>query len=54
MRVTLTAEGATLRRRALAVPPAIGDAMGLDPKEFERTRATLRKLTANVTGHTAG
>ncbi|MGW1197939.1 MarR family winged helix-turn-helix transcriptional regulator [Streptomyces sp. NPDC002536] len=51
--ITLTEEGAALRERALAIPAAIGDAMGLDPEEFERTRATLRRLTDNVTRHTA-
>lgn len=49
VRVTLTEEGVALRKRATEFPAAIGDAMGLDPKEFQRTKATLRKLTANVT-----
>ncbi len=52
VRVTLTDQGAALRKRATAFPAAIGDAMGLDPKEFERTKATLRKLTANVSART--
>jgi DNA-binding MarR family transcriptional regulator len=52
VRVTLTADGVALQERALAIPPTIGDAMGLDAKEFQRTRATLRKLTENVTAHT--
>ncbi|MFJ9843404.1 MarR family winged helix-turn-helix transcriptional regulator [Kitasatospora sp. NPDC101155] len=51
--ITLTEEGAVLRERARAIPAAIGDAMSLDPEEFERTRATLRRLTDNVTRHTA-
>ncbi|MFG2848594.1 MarR family winged helix-turn-helix transcriptional regulator [Kitasatospora sp. NPDC048296] len=51
--ITLTEEGTVLRERARAIPAAIGDAMGLDPEEFERTRATLRRLTDNVTRHAA-
>ena len=52
VRITLTDQGAALRKRAVAIPPAIDNAMGLDPEEFDRTRAALRKLTANVTAHT--
>jgi DNA-binding MarR family transcriptional regulator len=52
--ITLTDEGAALRERSLAIPAAIGDAMGLDPDEFERTRAALRRLTDNVAARTAG
>ena len=52
VRVTLTDEGAALRKRAVAIPLTIGDAMGLDPDEFDRTRAALRKLTVNVTAQT--
>ncbi|GAB2729249.1 hypothetical protein GCM10010442_58480 [Kitasatospora kifunensis] len=53
VRITLTDEGSALRERARAIPAAIGDAMGLEPEEFERTRATLRRLTTNVTARTA-
>ena len=53
VRITLTDEGAALRERARTIPSAIGDAMGLDPEEFERTRAALRSLTDNVTAHSA-
>jgi MarR family transcriptional regulator, organic hydroperoxide resistance regulator len=52
VRVGLTEQGTALRRRARAIPAAIGDAMGLDDEEFERTRATLRRLTRNVTART--
>nr|WP_308117383.1 MarR family transcriptional regulator [Streptomyces fuscigenes] len=52
VRVGLTEQGIALRRRARAIPAAIGDAMGLDDEEFERTRATLRRLTRNVTART--
>jgi DNA-binding MarR family transcriptional regulator len=53
VRITLTEEGAALRERARAIPAAIGDAMGLEAEEFEQTRATLRRLTANVSARTA-
>lgn len=46
--VTLTDQGAALRERAQAVPGVIGDAMGLEADEFDRLRATLRRLTVNV------
>jgi DNA-binding MarR family transcriptional regulator len=52
VRLTLTDAGAALRERARAIPAAIGDAMGLDADEFDRTRTALRRLTANVTTHT--
>ncbi|WP_371128137.1 EspF repeat-containing protein [Streptomyces sp. 2131.1] len=44
------AEGA--EERALAIPGEIGEAMGLEADEFEQVRATLRRLTTNVTRHT--
>jgi len=53
VRIVLTPEGSTLRTRARAVPAEIGDAMGLDDQEFQRTRDTLRRLTANVATRTA-
>ncbi|GII52657.1 MarR family transcriptional regulator [Planotetraspora thailandica] len=53
VRITLTDKGAALRERARSIPAAIGDAMGLEPEEFERTRASLRRLTANVSARTA-
>lgn len=49
VRLTLTDQGAALRERARAVPALIGDAMSLEPEELDRTRAALRRLTANVT-----
>jgi DNA-binding MarR family transcriptional regulator len=52
VRISLTEEGTALRQRARAIPAAIGDAMGLEPDEFDETRATLRRLTANVIAST--
>jgi DNA-binding MarR family transcriptional regulator len=51
--IALTAEGEDLRERMRAVPPVIGDAMGLEPEEIETVRALLRKLTGNVDRRTA-
>lgn len=48
--ITLTKRGAALREKAAAIPGFIGSAMGLEPAEFEQLRASLRRLTANVTG----
>nr|WP_237405355.1 MarR family transcriptional regulator [Streptomyces sp. SN-593] len=47
--VTLTPEGVLLRERAAEVPPAMGDAMGLDARQTAQIRDLLRRLTANVT-----
>ncbi|CAL9332440.1 Organic hydroperoxide resistance transcriptional regulator [Streptomyces sp. enrichment culture] len=47
--LTLTEEGAALRERASSIPSEIGEAMGLETDEFEQMRATLRRLTANIT-----
>jgi DNA-binding MarR family transcriptional regulator len=47
--ITLTDQGAALYERAQAVPGFIGDAMGLDPAEFDQLHALLRRLTTNVT-----
>lgn len=52
VRISLTTDGAALRERAQAIPATIGEAMGLEPKEFDRTRAALRRMTTNVTAHT--
>jgi len=46
--VLVTEQGLELRERALRVPGVIGDAMGLDPEEFENAKLLLRRLTANV------
>jgi DNA-binding MarR family transcriptional regulator len=46
--ITLTAQGAALRERARAVPPAMGAAMGLDAADSLRLKDLLRRLTANV------
>lgn len=47
--ITLTEEGAALRERARGVPGLIGESMGLEREEFARLRASLRRLTTNVT-----
>lgn len=47
--ITLTEQGAALREKAAAIPGFIGNAMDLEPAEFEQLRALLRRLTANVT-----
>jgi DNA-binding MarR family transcriptional regulator len=52
VRISLTEEGAALRQRANSIPAAIGDAMGLEPEEFDQTRAALRRLTTNVAAST--
>lgn len=46
--IGLTEEGRELRAVMRAVPPVIGDAMGLEPEEIETVRVLLRRLTANV------
>lgn len=46
--IALTKEGKELQAVMRAVPPVIGDAMGLDPEEIETVRVLLRRLTANV------
>jgi DNA-binding MarR family transcriptional regulator len=48
VRVTLTEEGARLRALAEGVPEAIGEVIDLPEEEFEATRLSLRRLTANV------
>ncbi|MEU8176395.1 MarR family transcriptional regulator [Microbispora hainanensis] len=51
VQITLTEKGAALRERSDAVFASVGGAMALEPDEFARTLATLRRLTANVTTH---
>ncbi|MEV7288661.1 MarR family transcriptional regulator [Streptomyces sp. NPDC093252] len=51
--ISLTPEGARLRERAGAVPPAMGDAMALTPEQDATAKQLLRLLTANV-GREAG
>lgn len=48
VRITLTEQGARLRRRAKGIPEAIGRVIDLPDEEFEATRLALRRLTANV------
>jgi DNA-binding MarR family transcriptional regulator len=52
VQIALTDQGAALRDRAHNVPQVIGQAMGLEPGEFERLRTLLRRLTDNVTNAT--
>ncbi|MEU1474131.1 MarR family transcriptional regulator [Streptomyces sp. NPDC005760] len=47
--IRLTEEGAALRQRARAVPPAMGDAMGLTPDQDAVVKQLLRLITSNVT-----
>ena len=47
--IRLTEEGAALRERARAVPPAMGDAMGLTPEQDAVVKQLLRLITSNVT-----
>ncbi|MGI5162402.1 transcriptional regulator, SarA/Rot family [Microbispora sp. CA-102843] len=49
VQITLTEKGAGLRERSDDIFASVGDAMALEPEEFTRTLATLRRLTANVT-----
>ncbi|GGP39435.1 MarR family winged helix-turn-helix transcriptional regulator [Saccharothrix coeruleofusca] len=46
--VALTDDGVALRERAAAVPPVIGDAMGLSKEQTAQLRGLLRTLTDNV------
>ncbi|ETK30556.1 MarR family winged helix-turn-helix transcriptional regulator [Microbispora sp. ATCC PTA-5024] len=54
VQITLTERGSALRERTRGLPATVGDAMGLDPDEFARTLATLRRIIANVTAYTRG
>ena len=47
--VSLTEQGTELRKRASAVPPAIGAAMDLNVEDTNQLKTLLRQLTANVT-----
>ncbi len=51
VQITLTVKGAGLRERSDDIFASVGDAMALEPGEFTRTLATLRRLTANVTDY---
>ena len=46
--VSLTAAGTALRDQAQFVPCVITEALGLTPKELDRLRVTLRRLTTSV------
>jgi DNA-binding MarR family transcriptional regulator len=47
--IRLTDEGAALREKARAVPPAMGNAMGLTPEQDASVKQLLRLITSNVT-----
>jgi DNA-binding MarR family transcriptional regulator len=51
--VSLTEAGIGLRERAAGLPAAIGEAMGLTPRQFDEARRLLRMLAQNVSGGTA-
>lgn len=51
VQISLTDKGAALRERSDGIFATCGDAMALEPEEFARTLATLRRLTANVTAY---
>jgi DNA-binding MarR family transcriptional regulator len=51
--ITLTEEGAAMRERARGIPAQISEAMGLEPAEFEQTRATLRGMIDRITERTS-
>jgi MarR family transcriptional regulator, organic hydroperoxide resistance regulator len=46
--VAPTPQGLALREAALAIPPAIGNAMGLSEQDFATAGSILRRLTLNV------
>ena len=48
VRVTPTEKGRALRARTQGIPEAIGRVIDLPDQEFEATRLTLRRLTANA------
>lgn len=52
--VAATDDGVALRERARAVPPVIGDAMGLSKEQTAQLRGLLRTLTDNVSGAVSG
>ncbi|GGO01057.1 MarR family winged helix-turn-helix transcriptional regulator [Microbispora bryophytorum] len=51
VQITMTEKGAGLRERSDGIFASAGDAMALEPEEFARTLATLRRLTTNVTAY---
>ncbi|MBB6349795.1 MarR family winged helix-turn-helix transcriptional regulator [Nonomuraea muscovyensis] len=50
--VSLTEEGATLRRRARVLVPALDEIMGLTGEEMEQLKTLLRRLTGNIAART--
>ncbi|MET8536581.1 MarR family transcriptional regulator [Streptomyces sp. NPDC005065] len=48
VQITLTEQGTELRERARAVPVAMGEAVGLGPREIEDAKSFLERLTANL------
>ncbi|MFE7244176.1 MarR family winged helix-turn-helix transcriptional regulator [Streptomyces sp. NPDC057582] len=48
VQITLTEQGTELRERARAVPVAMGEAVGLSPREIADAKSFLERLTANL------
>ena len=48
LNLTLTARGKQLRRRALRIPPAIMDRLGMDRRELEALHAQLTEVIARA------
>ena len=51
VRISLTAEGRALRKKAEGIPDVIGEAMGLDAAGLARMRAELDRLTQSVNAY---
>ncbi|MEU4098732.1 MarR family transcriptional regulator [Streptomyces sp. NPDC026673] len=49
VQISLTEEGAELRKRAHVIPATMGQVAGLTPAEAGNVKAVLERLTANVT-----
>ncbi|MEU0038368.1 MarR family transcriptional regulator [Streptomyces sp. NPDC006333] len=49
VQISLTEQGAELRKRARVIPAAIGQAAGLTPLEVGRVKTILERLTESVT-----
>ena len=48
VQITLTEQGTELRERARAVPAAMGEAVGMSPREIEDAKSFLERLAANL------
>ncbi|MFH9402682.1 MarR family winged helix-turn-helix transcriptional regulator [Streptomyces sp. NPDC017638] len=51
VQIVLTPEGLALHQHLSSVPPAIGEAVGLEPDEIATVQQLVRRLTANVNRH---